>query len=115
MTREGSGLLGRGEDSLLCLLGEHADGVFGRVEATSFKDVAHGGADVAGFCVPLAKLLLVPARLFTAQQAAAVVVGGAGKKRLELVIIFLQDGVELMVVALGATVGQPHENRRDGV
>jgi hypothetical protein len=78
-------LLGRSKNSLLCLLGEHTDGVFGRAEANFLKDALHFSADVKGFRVPLAILLLVTVCLFTAQQAAAVVVGGA--RRLQQLIL----------------------------
>src|SRR5215471_18774897 len=40
---------------------------------------------------------------------------GVGEKRLEAVIVGLQDGVELVIVAARAAVGQAEVNGRGGV
>ena len=77
--------------------------------------MVHLRADRRGFLTPKRLLNFITLGCFGRVHWNLVVSGGVRKEGLQAVVIGMRDGIELMRMAAGASVGHRHERRTNGI
>ena len=86
----------------------------GKVLAIRLLELGHPFANLGRPGFPLAQLPLIPLDLIAAADRAVPRRKG-GEKRLHAVVVFLEDGIKLVIVTAGATDGQAQKRLRGRV
>ena len=94
---------------------ELARGGLGFRGEEGFENFIHFFADAGGGLLPSGLFALVFRLLLRVTQREVVAPFDGGEERAEAVVILLEDGVELVVVAVGASVAQTEEQFPAGV
>src|SRR5258708_871316 len=105
----GSALACRGGNGVLDLGRELVEVFFVEAGQLRFDQLVHFGANVFGLLVPYGALGRQLAAVLGRFQAGVIFDAGIGEESLQSIVILVEDGIELVIVAARAAIGHAKE------
>ena len=112
---DGRALFGAAGDGVLNLLGELLEVLLVHLLHLRLGELGEFGADGRGLLFPGGAAGFVIAESLGGEKRGGVLDAGTGEEGLQAVVVAVEDGVELVIVAAGAAVGEAEEGGADGV